>query len=117
MADGITQPGTGATEASDEPITKLEEEATEKTQQQLVTTADVSTIPSTVIWTPRFLVVFALTLTIGLSAESLLTQGWTSHYYPGPWVLIAHVTLIFACFIAIILATHSWWMRIGSIFG
>ncbi|MFL5652980.1 MAG: hypothetical protein ACJ8CB_02200 [Ktedonobacteraceae bacterium] len=117
MADGITQPGTGATEASDELINKLEEEDTEKTQQQLVTTADVSTIPSTVIWTPRFLVVFALTLTIGLSAESLLTQGWTSHYYPGPWVLIAHVTLIFACFIAIILATHSWWMRIGSIFG
>ena len=36
MADGITQPGTGATEASDEPINKLEEEAIEKTQQQLV---------------------------------------------------------------------------------
>ncbi len=117
MADGVTQPGTGATEASNVTTNRLDEQDIDKTQQQLTTTADSSTIPPTVIWTPRFLVVFALTLTMGLSAESLLTQGWASHYYAGQWVLLAHVTLIFACFIAIILTTRSWWIRVGSIFG
>ncbi len=117
MADGVTQPGIGATEAADETTNRLDEEDTAKTPQQPATTADGSTTPSTVIWTPRFMVIFALTLTMGLSAESLLTQGWTSHYYAGQWVLMGHVAAIFACFIAIMIVTRSWWLRVGTIFG
>src|SRR6266704_2273662 len=99
MADDGTQPGTGATEAADETTNRVDEEDTAKTAQQPTTTEDGSTTPSTVIWTPRFMVIFALTLAMGLSAESVLTQGWTSHYYAGQWVLMGHVAVIFACFI------------------
>jgi len=117
MADGVSQPGTGATEAVDETTNRVDEEDTAKTPQQAATSADGSTTPSTVIWTPRFMVIFALTLAMGLSAESVLTQGWTSHYYAGQWVLMGHVAAIFACFIAIMIVTRSWWLRVGTIFG
>src|SRR6266704_1455303 len=117
MADGGTQPGIGATEAADETTNRVDEEDTAKTAQQPTTTEDGSTTPSTVIWTPRFMVIFALTLAMGLSAESVLTQGWTSHYYAGQWVLMGHVAVIFACFIAIMIVTRSWWLRVGTIFG
>jgi hypothetical protein len=117
MADGVTQPGSGATEAADETTNRVDEEERAKTPQQLATSSDSFTTPSTVIWTPRFMVIFALTLTMGLSAESVLTQGWTSHYYAGQWVLMGHVAVIFACFIAIMIVTRSWWLRVGTIFG
>src|SRR5207244_12771574 len=85
MEDGVSQPDIGATEAADETISRLDEEDTAKTPQQAATSADGSTTPSTVIWTPRFMVIFALALTMGLSAESVLTQGWTSNYCAGQW--------------------------------
>ena len=31
---------------------------------------------SIIIWTPRFIILFGLTLVFGLSLESILTQGW-----------------------------------------
>src|SRR6266700_156948 len=117
MADGVTQPGIGATEAADETTNRVDEEDTAKTPQQPTTTEDGSTTPSTVIWIPRFMVIFALTLAMGLSAESVLTHGWTSHYYAGQWVLMGHVAVIFACFIEIKIETRTWWLRVGTIFG
>lgn len=117
MADGGTQPGAGATDAADETSSGMNEEVTVKTLQEPAASRDSSRAPSRVIWTPRFLVIFALTLSLGLSAESLLTQGWVSHYYAGQWVLMGHVAVIFACFIAILVVTRSWWLRVGSIFG
>jgi hypothetical protein len=117
LADGVTQSGTGATKAPVETNRRVDEGNIAKTQQQMVTSTDGSTIPTKVIWTPRFIVIFALTLSMGLSAESLLTQGWTSHYYAGQWVIMGHVAAIFACFIAIMMVTRSWWLRVGSLFG
>jgi len=62
-------------------------------------------------------VIFALTLSLGLTAESLLTQGVLNHYYTGDWVLLAHVAIVLGCWLAIVIRTHSWWMRTGGIFG
>lgn len=70
-----------------------------------------------VIWTPRRIVIFALTLVIGLSSESLLTQGWFDHFYTGQWVFQAYVILIFCCWLSLAVRTHTSWVRIGSILG
>src|SRR5690242_20632191 len=53
----------------------------------------IVTAQSLTIWTPRFMVIFGLTLVIGLSTAALLTEGWTSKFYPGEWVLLAYMAL------------------------
>jgi hypothetical protein len=70
-----------------------------------------------IIWTPRFILLFTLTLVVGLSMESLLTQGWLNHYYSGSWASLGHVAVIGVCCLAISIITRSSWIRIGSIFG
>jgi hypothetical protein len=70
-----------------------------------------------IIWTPRFIVIFALTLVLGLSIESLLTQGWLNGYYSGLGVFQVHVVFVCLGWLALLALTHSSWIRIGSIFG
>ena len=70
-----------------------------------------------IIWTPRFIVIFALTLVLGLSIESLLTQGWLDGYYSGLWIFQVHVVFVCLGWLALLVLTHSSWIRIGSIFG
>jgi len=77
---------------------------------------DIS-LPTVVIWTPRFMVVFALTLTIGLSLTSLLTQGLENHYYNAEPVLIGESIFIGIAWIVLSIRARSFWVRIGGIFG
>ncbi len=70
-----------------------------------------------VIWTPLFIVIFALMLAFGLSIESLLTQGWLDGSYTGQWVFQAHVIFICLGWLTLSILTRSSWIRIGSIFG
>jgi hypothetical protein len=70
-----------------------------------------------IIWTPRFIIIFALTLVLGLSIESLLTQGWLNGLYSGLWVFQVHIFLVCIGWITLLILTHSSWIRIGSIFG
>lgn len=72
---------------------------------------------SSIVWTPRFIIIFALTLVFGLSTASLLTQGWLDGYYPGLWIFQAYVICICLSWITLLVLTHSNWIRIGSIFG
>jgi len=111
MAESVVQPGNDASREADETIT-TREQATQAVQE-----AAPATPPSTIIWTPRFMVIFSLILVFGLSVESLLTQGWTDNYYPGGVVLLAHVALVCGCWIAVVALAGSWWIRIGGIFG
>lgn len=117
MADSVIQPAASATEASGEPVVEPKEQHMVKAQEEASTAAGASSISPPIIWTPRFIVVFALTLVIGLSAESIIVLGWISHDYSAQWPLLAHIALIFACLVAIILATRSRWIRTGGIFG
>ena len=72
---------------------------------------------SPIIWTPRFIMVFFLTAVIGLSVESLLTQGWLNKIYKAEWVLLIHVLLIMISLIVLSIKARSPWIRMGSIFG
>ncbi len=71
---------------------------------------------SPIIWTPRFIVIFALTLTVGLSLASLFTQGWDNHYYQPGWILLGDTAIIFGIWIAVVLRARLQWARIGGIF-
>ena len=115
MADSITQPDTNDTQEPGGLITRLDEQLAQNTPQ--VAATGNSMPAAKIIWTPRFIVIFSLFLVIGLSADSLLTQGWANHYYPSAWVTLGHLVLAFGFLVAIIAITRSWWVRLGSIFG
>ena len=70
-----------------------------------------------VIWTPRFIMFFAVTLVLGVSLESLLTQGWAIRWYTGTWVFLAHIALVSAGWIALLVVSRSLWIRAGAAFG
>jgi hypothetical protein len=70
-----------------------------------------------VIWTPRFIVLFAMTLAPGLSLESLLTQAWAIRWFTGTWVFLGHIALVSASWITLLLISRSRWMRLGAVFG
>src|SRR6266487_6470878 len=116
MADGLTQPDTNEANIADEQAHKHDEQGAGAAQQAGMVGAGEST-PTNVIWTTRFIVIFALTLMLGLSTESLLTQGWQNHYYAGVWVSFPHVALIVGCLIATMVVTRARWVRWGGIFG
>jgi hypothetical protein len=122
MADSTIRPGIDD-ETSGETSTAIrdpKEAVREARAQKAAATPVMPGAPlqtSTVIWTPRFIVLFALTVVVGLSAESLFTTGWLNGYYPGGWVLLGHVALILGCWITVVLVTRSWWARIGALFG
>lgn len=70
-----------------------------------------------VIWTPLFIVLFFLTLVVGLSAGSVLTQGWLNGYYKFELILFIYNLLNLASWVAVILFARSKWIRAGAIFG
>ncbi|MFL5694884.1 MAG: hypothetical protein ACJ795_24095 [Ktedonobacteraceae bacterium] len=108
MAESIAQPDTEDTEGSDKQEIK--------TAQHTVDNSEAAATTSAVIWTPRFIVIFALVLVLGLSLESVLTQAWSNHFINASWVISAHVACIVGCVLAIIGTTRSWWLRMGGIF-
>lgn len=114
MAEGSSQPGIDHDQTAEiEKSTGKDTVATVEEKPQVVAN---SSLPK-IIWTPRFIVIFALTLVFGLSIESLLTQGWLNRFYTGQWVFQIHVILISLGWLALCIFTHSRWIRIGSIFG
>ena len=99
-----------------------EEIPTQTAENQVISTQiakeDISPngYQSPIIWTPRFIVIFALTLTVGLSLASLFTQGWDNHYYQPGWILLGNTAIIFGIWIAIVIRARSLWVRVGGIF-
>lgn len=71
----------------------------------------------TVLWTPGFIVVFALTLGLGLSVECLLTNGWQAHLYGGNWPQLAHLAALLSLWLALLVRGRTAWVRLGAIFG
>ncbi len=70
-----------------------------------------------IIWTPAFLLIFVLTLVLGLSAESLFAQGWASRLFVGQWIILAQIILAALGWLGLGIVTRSLWIRIGCIFG
>lgn len=77
----------------------------------------ITTTQSPIIWTPRFILIFGLTLVAGLSTATLLTEGWLNKFYAGEWILLSYIALLSGGWIAVMVRARSPWMRIGGIFG
>jgi hypothetical protein len=78
---------------------------------------DAASSSEPIIWTPGFIVCFALTLSLGLCVACLLTRGWEEHLYRGIWPLLGQVLLLLALWIAVVLKARSAWVRQGGLFG
>ena len=113
MAEGAIKP-----EIEDSLKSESENTISEKTISRENNQRVESNVSRThIIWTPRFIVIFAPTLVLGLSIESLLTQGWLNGYYSGLWIFQVHVIFVCLGWFALLILTHSSWIRIGSTFG
>jgi hypothetical protein len=112
MTESITAQDTSKPGEVPDSSISLDQQAENQTQKSMM-----STIPANVIWTPRFIVLFAIMLVLGLSVESLLTQAWVGHLIQAPWVLLSETLLAFGCLIATALISRSRWIRLGAIFG
>jgi len=110
--ESVTQHDTSNNKGPDEVNTGLDQKEENQTRQPAVPTTS-----ATVIWTPRFIVLFALALVIGLSVDSLLTQVWSSRLIRAPWILLFHLLLLFTCLIATTIISRSRWIRMGGVFG
>ncbi len=114
MAEGAIKPEIEDSIKSKSESTKSEKKISLESNQQVE--SNVARKPI-IVWTPRFIVLFALTLVLGLSIESLLTQGWLDGYYLGQWIFQVYVFCVCLGWIALLVLTYSDWIRIGSIFG
>lgn len=112
MTESITAQDTGKPGEDADSSNSLDQQEEHQTRQAIV-----STIPAKVIWTPRFIVIFAITLVLGLSVESLLTQAWVAHLIQAWLVLLCETLLAFGCLIVIAIIPRSRLMRLGAIFG
>ena len=112
MADFVTQPENVASNTS----TVIVEE-TQESGIQPIQDAEKKVPSSPTVWTPRFILLFFLTVAVGLSVESLLTQGWLNKAYKAEWVLLIHALFILTSLIVLSIKGRSTWIRIGSIFG
>src|SRR5260370_41239858 len=84
MAESPAQAGISSTEEAGATTTEYSGSPAEETQQ---------TVPAPpIIWTPRFIVIFALALVVGLAVEALLAGGWANGLYPRGWILLPHPT-------------------------
>src|SRR5260370_7106053 len=78
---------------------------------------DAKALDTAIIWTPRFIIMFSLTLALGLSVESLITQAWSIRWFTGTWVFLAQIALVSAGWIALLAVSRSRWIRLGAAFG
>jgi len=113
MAEGAIKPEIEDSLNSESRNTTSENNTSQENNNRV----ESSTSRLPIIWTPRFIVIFALTLILALSIESLLTQGWLNGYYSGLWIFQVHVVFVFLGWLTLLLLTHSSWIRYGSIFG
>jgi len=78
---------------------------------------DATALDTAIIWTPRFIIMFSLTLALGLSVESLITQAWSIRWFTGTWVFLVQIALVSAGWIALLVVSRSRWIRLGAVFG
>lgn len=72
-----------------------------------------------IIWTPRFLLIFALTLVVGTSLESVLASAWSTGVWSeiGHWFILGHLMLLTLGWLVLGIVTGSRWIRVSCIFG
>ncbi len=108
MAESPAQAGISSTEEAGATATEYSGSPAEETQQKAL-------VPP-IIWTPRFIVIFALALVVGLAAEGLLAEGWVNKLYASGWILLAPPILALGGWTFTLVRARSWWIRSGAIF-
>ena len=103
MAEGAIKSDIEDHQKASQNIQSSEKTTSEEKNQQVESIVSRAKI----IWTPRFIVIFALILVFGLSIESLLAQGWLNGYYTGLWIFQIHIMLVCSGWIALLLLAHS----------
>src|SRR5690349_704479 len=66
------------------------------------------------VWTPRFIIGFALLVVLGLSGATVLTNGMLNGYYAPVWILLAWALGCSSCLFVVAVRARSVWMRLGS---
>ena len=79
--------------------------------------SQIATPNTGIIWTPRFIVIVALILMVGLSTASVVTQGWFNNYYSSGPVLMLYTVPNLICWIVLFRYARTRWLRWGIIFG
>jgi hypothetical protein len=117
MPDSLIRPETE--HAQDLPLDQEEHLTRSETEAQTTTSEESTRAPGErVIWTPGFLLTFALIVVLGLSVESVLTQAWVNHLYPSTqWIIQAHVILVALGWLGLGIVTHSRWIHTSCVFG
>lgn len=112
MAESVTQPETDHIEEPEAPTRE-----SKATGEKALSTDDLITPNTVVIWTPIFMIIFALTFVLGCSAEALFAEGWMSHSYLGQWIMEAHIIVAGILWLALAVLARSEWVRSAGIFG
>lgn len=68
-------------------------------------------------WTPRFIIVFTLTVITGLSAASILTEAWMNNHYQSSLILSGYIVVIIISLTVLARSTSSLWVCLGTLFG
>jgi hypothetical protein len=76
-----------------------------------------ATYNTTIIWTPRFIVLIALIVIVGLSTASVVTQGWFNNYYSSGLIMMLYTIPNLISWIILFKYARTRWMRWGVFFG
>ncbi len=85
-------------------------------QSSSMPSTDAIVMPSTVVWTPRFIVLFASLFTLGSSVASILTQVWLNGYLSAEAIQLFYTAFALGSSLLIIFKVQNVWMRTGGIF-
>ncbi len=120
MPESLTQPDQPNIQAIPQTSDPLISVNKDSTVTHVKTVFSDSDVPAPVIWTPRFILLFAITVFIALTTESLLTQGIINNVivpFAQGWILLGHIPFIVTCWVLLMRSARSSWMRLGAIFG
>jgi hypothetical protein len=71
--------------------------------------------PSTIIWTPRFIVLFVSLFVSGLSGASILTQFWLNGLVRGETILLIYTVFVLGSSLFVTYKIRNVWIRSGGI--
>jgi hypothetical protein len=81
-----------------------------------MSSTDATVTASTVVWTPRFIVLFAFLFVLGSSVASILTQVWLNDLLSAEAIQLFYTALALSSSLLIIFKIENMWMRASGIF-
>lgn len=96
--------------------------APDESDEQQKTSPITPQMTSPIIWTPRFLLGWLLILVLGLSITSVMTTSWSNELFIAlPFsvqiIMLLEIVLVALVWLIIGIFTHSFWLRVSSLFG